>query len=302
LNALVDSADIFIGLVHRTWGTPTGDGHDSGFKEEYDRALARWKKSSSPQISLFFKEVDEASKRDPGEQLAKALAFKKDVEDSYQGFYNSFKSDADFQVKVMQFLVEELHTASGITRERGDEGKAEGGPPETAPTEPTQLGEVLTDFANVVEGRPAAKPLDRDRLRIFAGAFSSDEELIGAHLANRLFRRRTSLALRPREVQFWLRSFVADCSRGVDDPQRRIPLVTLQEQFEPFVPALEDAIPQLVADSNTNVRAGALQLLRELGLRPTHLWPRANAKPAVRIKAAQAWAQIFDASAVVLAR
>ena len=301
LNALVDKADIVIGLVHRTWGTPTGDGHDSGFKEEYDRALLRWKKSEVPQISLFFREIDEASKRDPGEQLAKVLDFKREIEASYQAFYNSFKDDSDFKLKVMQLLVEELHRASGLAGASEEEGKAAGGPSEVAQNEPTQLGVVLSDFAAVVEGRASTRPLDRDRLQLFAEAFSEDDGFIGSHLANRLFRRRESLALRPREVEYWLRSFVADCSRGVADPTRTVPLATLHERFEPFTAALEAALPELISDSEATVRTGVIQLIRQLEIRPNNLWPRASARPANRTKVADLWRPLFEVSPAVLA-
>src|SRR4051794_166144 len=37
INPMVDECDVFIGLLRRRWGSPTGS-HDSGFAEEFERA------------------------------------------------------------------------------------------------------------------------------------------------------------------------------------------------------------------------------------------------------------------------
>lgn len=75
INQDVDACDLFIGLLHKKWGTPTGH-HSSGFEEEFERASARKEDSDSPEIWLFFKTVDQELLDDPGENLQKVLHFK----------------------------------------------------------------------------------------------------------------------------------------------------------------------------------------------------------------------------------
>jgi Domain of unknown function (DUF4062) len=40
INPDVDTCDIFLGLLWRRWGSPTGE-YSSGFEEEFERARAR---------------------------------------------------------------------------------------------------------------------------------------------------------------------------------------------------------------------------------------------------------------------
>ena len=51
INELVDQCDLFVGILNRRWGTPTGT-HSSGFEEEFRRAQERFGSSGSPQIWL----------------------------------------------------------------------------------------------------------------------------------------------------------------------------------------------------------------------------------------------------------
>lgn len=91
INPRVDDCDIFIGIVYRRWGTSTGNGFDSGFGEEFARALDRWERTGEPRIALFFKEIDGDSLRDPGEQLKKVLEFRNSIEESHAAFFNLFR-------------------------------------------------------------------------------------------------------------------------------------------------------------------------------------------------------------------
>jgi hypothetical protein len=90
VNPEVDDCDLFIGALSRKWGTPTGE-YSSGFEEEFERVYERRKRTGKPIIWLMFKELDEASLKDPGPELAKVLAFKdekrKDVR--YENFNES---------------------------------------------------------------------------------------------------------------------------------------------------------------------------------------------------------------------
>jgi hypothetical protein len=52
INHLVEDCDIFIGLVNRRWGSPTGT-HSSGFEEEFERAVARRANSNYRILASF---------------------------------------------------------------------------------------------------------------------------------------------------------------------------------------------------------------------------------------------------------
>ncbi len=77
INKDVDSCDLFLGIIWRRWGEPTGK-YSSGFEEEFIRACNRRKSSKRPEIWLFFKAIDEDSREDPGKQLKKVLQFKEE--------------------------------------------------------------------------------------------------------------------------------------------------------------------------------------------------------------------------------
>jgi hypothetical protein len=76
INEEVDTADLFIGLLWRRWGTPSSVDFSSGFEEEYCRARdRRVRTEKSPEIWLFFKEIDEGQRSDPGPELQRVSRF-----------------------------------------------------------------------------------------------------------------------------------------------------------------------------------------------------------------------------------
>ena len=65
----------------KRWGTPPDlDGKfTSGFHEEFERSIKRRKRNEKPEISLFFKALDEEFMVDPGPDLLKVLKFKNKI-------------------------------------------------------------------------------------------------------------------------------------------------------------------------------------------------------------------------------
>src|SRR3990170_3510588 len=77
INKYVDECDLFIGLLWRKWGQPTGTGeYTSGFEEEFERARKRCERTGSPEIWLCFKQVEPMQAEDAGEHLKRILAFR----------------------------------------------------------------------------------------------------------------------------------------------------------------------------------------------------------------------------------
>ncbi len=101
INLEVDKCDIFILALHRMWGQPAPDSKYSSYtEEEFNRALKRFNKSKSPEIMIFFKNVDAASMADPGRQLEKVIEFKKKLRSKRNIITSNFQTDVDFGKKI----------------------------------------------------------------------------------------------------------------------------------------------------------------------------------------------------------
>jgi hypothetical protein len=54
INPDVERCDVFLGVLWRSWGTPTGAA-SSGFSEEWKLARDRFERTGSPDLWLYFK-------------------------------------------------------------------------------------------------------------------------------------------------------------------------------------------------------------------------------------------------------
>jgi hypothetical protein len=72
INRLVRECDLFIGILYRRFGLPTGEA-ESGTLEEFDLARERFAKERAPEIMLYFREVHPDFLADPGDQLKKEM-------------------------------------------------------------------------------------------------------------------------------------------------------------------------------------------------------------------------------------
>lgn len=97
INLEVEKCDFFILALHRRWGQDAPDSTSSSYtEEEFRLALKLWAKTKSPEIVVFFKNVDPASLADPGDELKKVLAFRKQLEAGRQTKFRRFSSEAEF--------------------------------------------------------------------------------------------------------------------------------------------------------------------------------------------------------------
>jgi tetratricopeptide (TPR) repeat protein len=95
--------DLFVGIMWRRFGTPTGVA-GSGTEEEFDQALRAWRQSGQPRLLCYFSRapseppetVDEAT------QLLKVTQFRSQVED--QGLAWRYRSDAEFKDLLREHL------------------------------------------------------------------------------------------------------------------------------------------------------------------------------------------------------
>lgn len=104
INLDLDKSDLFIGCLYQRWGTDTGNNGQTGFEEEFNRALDRRNGHGVPDIWLYLKKVDNSRLADPGEQLVKVLSFKKKEENAKRLLFKEFESTQDWGEMVSYAL------------------------------------------------------------------------------------------------------------------------------------------------------------------------------------------------------
>lgn len=99
INRLVDTCDIFVGIMWRRFGIPTGE-FDGGTEEEYVRAFNRRSDFGRPEILFYFGEkpiIPPATVLE-AEQLLKVARMRERLEGS--SLVGTFNGAADFEHKV----------------------------------------------------------------------------------------------------------------------------------------------------------------------------------------------------------
>lgn len=108
INKDLVGCDYFVLVLYDRWGHPpdTKGTFTSGCEEEFDLALKCIENRNRPmrEVIVFFKEVEEIRKLDPGEQLKKVLDFKAELERSKKHLYMTFSEVKSFQNYLRRFL------------------------------------------------------------------------------------------------------------------------------------------------------------------------------------------------------
>src|SRR5713101_7759139 len=99
INQHLDACDVFLGVLWKRWGQPTGT-HESGFHEEFERALARFTRGGVPKVWLWLKEVKKDDRTDAGPQLAKVLAFRDRLKSEAKVLYQEFTDESDYETRL----------------------------------------------------------------------------------------------------------------------------------------------------------------------------------------------------------
>ena len=99
INHEVDRCDVFLGMLWKRWGTPsdTEGTHSSGFEEEFQRSIDRRQCTNSPEISLFFKNIEHDLTKDPGAQLQKVLDFRNRIIRQKSLLFENFDTSQDME-------------------------------------------------------------------------------------------------------------------------------------------------------------------------------------------------------------
>ena len=227
INRDVDACELFIGILWRRWGQPTGE-YESGFEEEFVRASSRHNSDGKPEIWLFFKEVDVENIKDPGEQLSKVLKFKEEQIRSKKVFFKEFCTSEIWGNYIYDLLLTYvLRLSNKLPETPVTESNVV--PSRTKEETPTEDARVLTIFRSlptdieslfstlnkdVISSGPDALDFwKRTRLFLFASALFSDShigETFGTHEMNLAYRKRKEWTLAKEEFQFLVRSIVND--------------------------------------------------------------------------------------------
>lgn len=292
INPMVHECDVFIGLLNRRWGSPTGE-YSSGFEEEFAIALERRQRGDVPAIGMFFAKLNSDLLSDPGPQLAQVLNFKERIRGERLALYDEFRSAEHLESLVFKFLMNHMLPLL-VGTETSNEGAKELSsrqPQETAelesrhsvaeeessdagPTTPAfrQLSETLEAFLSLLRRQTPSTPLDVDRLALVGRAFEKTPELLGNHLVNRLYRKFETIDLIRGESDIWLRTFFADIGRHDSDTDRNVPGWALLDVHESSPEEVNEELLTFARDGDPSVVSGAMQVLRILGKRPTMLW------------------------------
>lgn len=110
INEDLKECDMFLGLLWQRWGTrPSEDGeYTSGFEEEYYLALELREKGEMQEIMLFFKDMSEDLRHDPGEQASKVIEFRHSVEAKREVLYSTFDTPEAWKEVLYDILAEYL--------------------------------------------------------------------------------------------------------------------------------------------------------------------------------------------------
>lgn len=116
INQQIGSYDIFIGIMWKRFGTPTGEA-GSGTEEEFQSAYQAWKETEAPRIMFYFNEAPfYTSSPEEAEQLLKVQRFKQNL--AGQALIWSYNGADQFADEVRPHLVKEVESILGGQPER----------------------------------------------------------------------------------------------------------------------------------------------------------------------------------------
>src|SRR6266571_1945970 len=230
INKDVDACELFIGMLWRRWGQPTGQ-FGSGFEEEFVRARDRRLSTGKPEIWLHFKFLRDDEKVDPGDQLKKVLTFREDLKEKNELLYKEFADTAEFKTFIFDSLADylfELAKAPVKTASQDralpvqQESRASKAPrgkhakPKNAKALPND--DVFKLFTRIRKelrqsGLRTLDISDRTRLLLLSTAWYSmahDNEILGAHELNLAFAKRKAWVLSSEETILANRTMIAD--------------------------------------------------------------------------------------------
>ena len=108
INADLEECDYAIFVFHDRWGSKTGNGSLVGTEEEWKIAQRLYADYKIRAVALYFKDIPEAQRKDPGDELKKVLAFRDKVFGEKQHLCGKFNNAKQFGNEVEKHLAEWL--------------------------------------------------------------------------------------------------------------------------------------------------------------------------------------------------
>ncbi len=277
INQDLDRCDLFLGMLWRRWGTPPDDEGEftSGFEEEFKRSMARCEQTGSPEISIFFKQIQEEFMVDPGDDLKKVLGFKKTINTGKKILYQNFATVRDVETLVRKSItayvnrvraVEESPEANGFGAKRSRSGEAEeedrGGESSPLSAEGFDFLENLVERIRPTDSLDTLSTSDVARFRLLANSISksgNDEMDLGAHDINILFVASTEgISLGERELRSLARFGFKYFSN------ENMPLWCWYSALTDS--RVDPAVVSSIVGANENEKVGAISVLTALAL------------------------------------
>ncbi|MGR3507313.1 MAG: DUF4062 domain-containing protein [Paracoccaceae bacterium] len=217
INVDLDQCEYFVGLMWKKWGTPPGTGehpYTSGFEEEYRRSVERHEKSGKPEISLLFKNIPKDDLSDVGQQLAKVLAFQKEINEEKKQYYQKFADLRDFEQRfraiIAKFLKDQQLEDSKSEalepqqpKQKDDKGKDQQSEENQSQMFDSGAMSFIHDFvAKESDGDNAYSAAEVARFRLLACSVSksgNDSIELGTHDANLIYRDLRDVEFSDRE-------------------------------------------------------------------------------------------------------
>lgn len=234
INKDVDACSLFIGLLWKRWGQPTGE-YSSGFEEEFVRAVNRRQETGSPEIWLSFKQIDPDLLKDPGEQLSRVWEFRQEQEKLRQVLFKEFTDVEEWRTNLRNWLLQyvlELERLSRQMPEAVSNAAAAMPAVSDSATSPTlteedkqpgreQLVELLNSIRGTIEGHLERSSLPTDQLDpfqivrnlLFSMTLMSSQtssSMLGVHEMQRLYLYRERLEAISDELMLLFRTILDD--------------------------------------------------------------------------------------------
>lgn len=269
INRDLDGCDLFIGMLWKRWGTPPGtEPYTSGFEEEFNRSMSQNAREGRPEINLLLKDLDAASLADPGDHLKKVIAFKEQVFAEKKLLAVTFADVRDFEGKFRRCI--QGYVIALAEKDKASESEKDQAPlaetqttlaSEPRPTTPLSVeGAIfLRNFLTTAEKATDEHPLAADDvarfrlLSIIAAVHGNDQQLLGSHDANLLFKARTKFEFGRRELNGLLGNCLAHLKH------ENVPLWHWVAAVEGFK---NNILPLYSVIGTTDQRVGALKAMR----------------------------------------
>ena len=237
INEDVDACDLFLGVLWRRWGSPSGK-FQSGFEEEFERALSRRRESESPEIWIYFKHVKNTS--DPGEQLRQVIAFRKKLTQQRELLYSEFGDTSAWTIAWHEALLKYVfkrafpggipgvQSTTSTTAPTHSGGAMQTRLPDTSQALPEQLHRVSLAIGNAAREPDSAQfnaqllalgDVDLVRLHLLGASLIFEgisHDILSNHAANLVYRHRDAFGtLTSAEARLVLTSLLCEGNNNV---------------------------------------------------------------------------------------